>query len=1183
MSFGQIGHKAMLLGGQLRIGFSRCFRFTISLFFSLSFFPETSAYADPIDWPTLGSTQVVANTFSHPTVITHAGDGSGRLFVVEQSGRIWIVQSNSVLTQPFLDITSRVLSAGAEQGLLGLAFPSGFSSNNRFYVNYTRQTDGATVISRFHLTAPNSNVADTNGEEIVKVISQPFNNHNGGQIAFGPDSDLYVGVGDGGSEGDPQNIGQKKNTLLGKLLRIDVESGASPYAVPANNPFVGNPSYLPEIWALGLRNPWRFSFDRLTGDLYIGDVGQNRFEEIDFQLAGSAGGQNYGWRIVEGPTNYNVPTGFTNFSTLTGPATWYDHLSLPTDLTGSVTGGYVYRGPSALRMDGVYFYGDFMAGWIWGSKQVGTNWQSFPLLKPAPPASHFMISTFGEDDQGQLYLADYYAGKIYQIQDSLQVWTPTFFPTNGIISSNIVVVSCVTTGAVIHYTSNGIDPTTSDPVITSGGTIQVTTGQTNKLRAFRPDLTVSAVARAIFTNKVAALVFSPPASAVTNGTLVTISTITPGATIYYTTNGSTPTTSSFLYSSPIAITKSVTLKAFGAESGYSNTAVATVSYSIAQVATPAFIPDSGPYTPGLAIITNRTSISMSCSTPASTIYYTLDGSAPNTNSTVYSMPVIINGGTTVNAFAVANAYDNSSVRSIFYQLVQTATPIFTPPSGPITNGTQIIITCSTPDSMVYYTLDGSIPTTNPLVCNGSMIINGSNGGVNLNVIAMANGYLDSVVVNIFYGLLSLEKTVVTTLAGNPSAGFTNAAGSLAMFSNPQGICIDQAGNLYVADTGNSVIRRIAQSGLVTTFAGTGIPGSQVGVTTNAQFARPTGIGVDHAGNFYVADGNNCNRVCKIDTNGIVSELAEIYGDCIHAPGLWQLVADPSGNVYVGSWASVQKITPDGTVIGLAGPHWCCPDGWGPNVGPGIDAAANIYAATANTIWKITPDGTTDLFAGGFGGFSDGPQMSSLFQSPQAIFVDALTNVYVSDTLRIRKIDFNGWVSTMAGSAVVGYQNGRGSVAQFSNATGLCMDTNENIYVADSGNNCIRKISPDTFGIGIADDWQRMHFGYVGIDPNADPDHDGMSNYAEFWSGTDPLDSSSVLAIDRTSFVSGGYTQTRWQTVPGKTYAVQYSIDLISWTNLGNLVQGDGSIATVNDPSPIQQNTRRFYRIVVVGY
>ena len=201
-----------------------------------------------------------------PTTITHVGDGSQQLLVVEQLGRVWSIPSNNAPAQVLLDLTARVQHSGAEQGLLGLAFPPGPATNRHLYVDYTRIPDGAVVISRFQAPLDSSSV-DTNTEEIIKLISKPYNNHNGGQLAFGPDGFLYVGVGDGGSEGDPQGNGQRTSTLLGKVLRLDVESGASPYAIPASNPFVGKTNYAPEIWALGVRNPWRFSFDRLSGDL----------------------------------------------------------------------------------------------------------------------------------------------------------------------------------------------------------------------------------------------------------------------------------------------------------------------------------------------------------------------------------------------------------------------------------------------------------------------------------------------------------------------------------------------------------------------------------------------------------------------------------------------------------------------------------------------------------------------------------------------------------------------------------------------------------------------------------------------------------------------------------------------------------------------------------------------------
>ena len=264
----------------------------------------------------------VAGGFASPVHVTHAGDGSGRIFVVEQGGRIRILDNGAVLPASFLDLASLNpprLVAGGEQGLLSVAFPPGFAAKGYFYVNYTRAPDGATVVARYRVSAGDANAADPASEEVILTVSQPFANHNGGQLAFGPDGYLYIGMGDGGSGGDPLNNGQTSGTPLGKLLRIDVESGAVPYGIPPTNPFLGVAGYLPEIWALGLRNPWRFSFDRGTGDLYIGDVGQANFEEIDFHPAGSPGGQNYGWNIMEGDSCYPPGTVGCNRTGLSPP------------------------------------------------------------------------------------------------------------------------------------------------------------------------------------------------------------------------------------------------------------------------------------------------------------------------------------------------------------------------------------------------------------------------------------------------------------------------------------------------------------------------------------------------------------------------------------------------------------------------------------------------------------------------------------------------------------------------------------------------------------------------------------------------------------------------------------------------------------------------------------------------
>ena len=330
-----------------------------------------------------------------PVNITNAGDGSGRLFVNEQAGRIVIHDGEDILATPFLDIRGRVLCCG-ERGLLGLAFHPNYEENGRFFVNYINGF-GDTVISEF-LVSADPNVALPGSGTVLLKISQPFGNHNGGQLQFGPDGFLYIATGDGGSGGDPGDRGQSLFTLLGKILRIDVDSGA-PFAIPPSNPFVGQPA-LREIWAYGLRNPWRFSFDRETGDLFIGDVGQNTVEEIDFQRAGSPGGENYGWRRMEGTRCFR-PAGGCNDGSLVLPIIDYSRDSGG----GSVTGGYRYRGVSFPGLEGIYFYADFVTRAFFAATQNNGVW-----IPMGPRPTSFSISTFGEDEAGEVYFAHYAGG-----------------------------------------------------------------------------------------------------------------------------------------------------------------------------------------------------------------------------------------------------------------------------------------------------------------------------------------------------------------------------------------------------------------------------------------------------------------------------------------------------------------------------------------------------------------------------------------------------------------------------------------------------------------------------------------------------------------------------------------------------------------------------------------------------
>lgn len=337
----------------------------------------------------------VVKGLRQPTAIVSAKDGSKRLFVLEQKGKIRIVKNGKLLPAPFLDIGSLVKSGG-EQGLLGLAFSPDFATTKTFFVDYTNRTGiGNTVVASFK-AGKDVDTADPSSRREMLTIKQPYANHNGGQLAFGPDRLLYIGTGDGGSGGDPHGNGQRLDTLLGKILRIDVASGTAPYRLP-KNPFGS------EVWAYGLRNPWRFSFDRGTGDLYIADVGQDEVEEIDFQPAGSGAGANYGWNIMEGDRCFRKPK--CKKSGLTMPIAAYRHGKGDC----SVTGGYVYRG-RIKELQGIYFYGDFCSGRIWGLRRVGTKWET-KLLADTP----YAISTFGEDEEGELYLADYGSGTIYRV------------------------------------------------------------------------------------------------------------------------------------------------------------------------------------------------------------------------------------------------------------------------------------------------------------------------------------------------------------------------------------------------------------------------------------------------------------------------------------------------------------------------------------------------------------------------------------------------------------------------------------------------------------------------------------------------------------------------------------------------------------------------------------------------
>lgn len=353
---------------------------------------SVTGFSDPggFEW------KLLAEGIDRPTDLTDPGNGA--LWVLSQGGVIYQVRGAE--TSAVMDISNEVGSSGSEQGLLGIALDPGFDQNRYFYVNYTDQ-GGNTVIARF-TAADDLNSADPQSEEQLIHVDQPYANHNGGSMVFGPDGYLYIGLGDGGSGGDPQNNGQSTDTLLGKLLRIDVSKGQG-YSVPESNPYAGGGG-LPEIYAIGLRNPWRFSFDRATGDLYIADVGQNQYEEVDFEPAGSPPGANFGWRLREAshPFKGTPATGLN----LIEPIWEYDHGA-----GCSITGGFVYRGKELAEFNGIYLVGDFCSGTIWGLlRGADGNWTSQVLW-----SQQGSLTSFGQDRAGELYFLNRANGGVYQL------------------------------------------------------------------------------------------------------------------------------------------------------------------------------------------------------------------------------------------------------------------------------------------------------------------------------------------------------------------------------------------------------------------------------------------------------------------------------------------------------------------------------------------------------------------------------------------------------------------------------------------------------------------------------------------------------------------------------------------------------------------------------------------------
>ncbi len=613
------------------------------------------------DWPWLNSIPIAQGLrgLSH---ITHAGDGSERLFAVQLAGQIRVInRAGQLLSQPFLDISKRIRPLEeSEAGLWSVAFPPDFSRSRRYYVAYARVSDGAFTVSRFSVSSSSSNLTDHASEQIILTVPHPAGYHYGGQLAFGPDGFLYISCGDGLQSIEAQQL----DSLYGKLLRIDPEGaipGPSAYRIPPTNPFVSNPNARPEIWALGLRNPWRFSFDRATGDLYIGDVGERTREEVNLQPASSAGGANYGWPYWEGTFNPGFATLSPDVGPFVSPAFEYSR-----DEGSSVTGGFVYRGPSQPRLDGLYVYADFASGFVWGARRFGTSWHRESIA-----ARNSLITTLGEDESGRLLMATL-NGQVYRLEDSSVTPPPRFEPrgyesadgdVDGSVFTDRIRIVARSPGSVLRYTFELRTPTESDTLVPPDGIVVVTNGTRLSARAWQAGREPSEVQTSFFQLQTADPKFNPPPGAITNGTTVSISCDTPGAVIHFTVDDTEPNAESPIYLEPIRFSledlqRGAQVRAVAIRSGFFSGRFGG-RFFLAQASAPYFTPLPGP-------IEDGTIVSILCDTPDAIIHFETNGTLATAESPVYTDSFVIDGGTQITAVATRNDLRISNLAAANY-------------------------------------------------------------------------------------------------------------------------------------------------------------------------------------------------------------------------------------------------------------------------------------------------------------------------------------------------------------------------------------------------------------------------------------------------------------------------------------------------------------------------------------
>ena len=1179
-----------------------------------------SCAAAPIDWPHLKLTRV-AQGLAEPVVVTSAHDGTERLFIAERFGKIKVLHNGAILPEPFLDISSKLNTEHYSHGILGLAFPPGFAARQHLYVHYTPDRH-VILLSRFHVL-PGSDVASVASEEVILTMPLAFEGGpSAGDLGFGPDGHLYI-FRDASNTYQPQHF----DNLLGKILRIDVHSTTSGYVIPAGNPFANHSTHRPEIWSWGFFHPHSLSFDRLTGDLYVIDR-QGMKCEVNLQNAGSKGGIDYGSPVPEhmpgSPSaTYERPAhiitseetfGLTGFIGRDISAPRMNGIYFMGHLRSGQLAGLGRDGTNWLRQDfpealtSGHTFGEDEAGRLFAVSRYegtldrlddsgkvrppilptsGVIYTDTPILRAPSPGSVIRYTIDGRDPidgdpeiasgqtimistgmtvKAQALRPDLLPSEIavatYAV---LKVAPPIFTPSIGawhlttyVTNATAITITSATPRAVVRYTRDGTQPTPLSSIYTKP--LIVTSNQIVHARAYRTGFTDSDVNRVTYEMaRTAAPTFTPVYSPITNGTTVKLFCSTPGAVIRYTINGTWPSQKSPKYTGPFRINGNTLMRTRAFAPGYLGSDLREAWYALVPVATPVTSPSSGPVAWG-------TTVTITCATPGAILRYTTNGPEPTGTSPIYSKPIKIYDTTWLRVRGYKPEHNPSEVTTEGYYLQFATSPIFSPAAGPIKKYTPIVITAQPRLAQIRYTLDGTEPNESSRLYRRPIVVDGP---VTLSARAYAFGYSASAVTIAYFGCVDQESTIVQTLAGTGQAGLLNGLAGHARFRSPHALCINDHGTIFVADSGNHVIRTIATNGLVRTLLGSGDPASWDGIGTNASFSQPTGIAIDSSSNLWVVDsGTRAIRVITPDLS--VRTITQIPPG---SGGLWQLDLASTGALYLGAWANIVTVTASGIVGHFAGPNTqgTGARGWGALTAAALDSRDRVFAVTGYQLLAFNGS-TEQTLAGGVRGFSDGLGLKARFTAPNGIAIGRDNQMFVTDDHLVRLVNTNGYVSTLAGYGTRGFRNGPSSIAQFAGNTGICVDKHGVVYVADANNHAIRKISFDRDQDTIPDPEDAT----VGTDDRlVDSDGDGQSNAEEFWAATNPNDSSSRLKIQARIDGSNGVVLS-WPTAPARSYVITSSTNLVDWTSLPAVPVGGAMAAITNSLTA----PRTFYRLRV---